>query len=72
MTFETKSIARSACFRLVCVFFSLALAGLTLADELHFTNGSVVSGTYVGGDARSVRFMDSAGNLQTYPVGERL
>ena len=70
MTFETQSTVRSMCFRLVCALVSLALAGLTLADELHFTNGSVISGTFVGGDARSVRFMDPAGNLQTYSVGD--
>ena len=52
---------------LVC---ALALTGLALADELILHNGAVVTGTYVGGDARSIRFIGESGNVETYPVGD--
>ena len=48
--------------------WALGLAGLGLADELILHNGAVVTGTYVGGDARSVRFIGPDGNVQTYAV----
>lgn len=54
------------CLLLVC---ALGLTGLALADELILHNGAVISGTYVGGDARSVRFIGPDGNVQTYAVG---
>ena len=54
------------CLLLVC---ALGLTGLAMADELILHNGAVISGTYVGGDARSVRFIGPDGNVQTYAVG---
>ena len=48
---------------------ALALTGLALADELILHNGAVVTGTYIGGDARSVRFIGPDGNVQTYALG---
>lgn len=55
---------------LIRAFCLLVLAGLTLADELILHNGTVVTGTYIGGDARSVRFIGPDGNVQTYSVGD--
>ncbi|MCY4587380.1 MAG: hypothetical protein OXB98_15185, partial [Bryobacterales bacterium] len=62
--------SKSLCIRLVCAFFLLVLANLTLADELILHNGTVIAGTYIGGDARSVRFIGPDGNVQTYSVGD--
>ena len=45
-------------------------ASTALADELRLRNGAVLTGSYVGGDARSVRFIGSDGSLQTYSVGD--
>ncbi len=50
--------------------FALVFAGLAAADELRLRNGSVVSGSFVGGDTRSVRFIGPDGNVQTYSVGD--
>ena len=55
------------CLLLAC---TLALTGLALADELILHNGAVVTGTYVGGDARSIRFIGESGNVETYAVGD--
>ena len=57
-------------FLLVHSFYLLVLASLMLADELVLLNGTVITGTYVGGDARSVRFIGPDGNVQTYSVGD--
>ncbi len=57
---------KNTCFLLVC---ALGLTGLALADQLILHNGAVVTGTYVGGDARSVHFVGPDGNVQTYAVG---
>ena len=55
------------CLLLVC---AIALTGLVLADELILHNGAVVTGTYVGGDARSVHFLGPDGSVQAYAVGD--
>ncbi len=61
---------KSIRFLLVHSFSLLVLASLTLADQLILHNGTVIEGTYVGGDARSVRFIGPDGNVQTYSVGD--
>ena len=52
----------------------LALAAvLTLpaaADTLRLNNGSEHEGTFLGGDARTIRFLDSAGNVRSYSIGD--
>ena len=40
------------------------------ADTLRLNNGSELEGTFLGGDARTVRFLDSAGNVQSYSIGD--
>ena len=50
--------------------YLLVLASPTLADQLILHNGTVIEGTYVGGDARSVRFIGPDGNVQTYSLGD--
>ncbi len=50
--------------------FTLLFSGLAAADDLHLRNGSVVSGSFIGGDTRSVRFIGPDGNVQTYSVGD--
>ncbi len=57
-------------FLLVHSFYLLVLAGFALADQLILHNGTVIEGTYLGGDARSVRFIGPDGNVQTYSVGD--
>ena len=47
----------------------LLLAGLGLADTVTFRDGHTVSGSYVGGDARSVR-VAVGDRVETYAVGE--
>ena len=56
---------RTVCVISVCV---LLLSGLALADELHLRNGAVITGSYIGGDTRSVRFIGPDGNVQMYSV----
>ena len=57
-------------FRMVYAFFFLVLAAPVLADQLILNNGTVIAGTYLGGDARSVRFLGPDGNVQTYSAGD--
>ena len=57
-------------FLLVHSLCLLVLAGLALADQLILHNGTVIEGTYLGGDARSVRFIGPDGNVQAYSVGD--
>jgi hypothetical protein len=45
------------------------LAGLGLADTITFRDGRTVNGSYVGGDARSVR-VAVGDRVETYPVGD--
>ena len=49
------------------------IGALTLpaaADTLRLNNGSEHEGTFLGGDARTIRFLDSAGNVQNYSIGD--
>ena len=52
----------------------LALVGVLAlplaADTLRLNNGSELEGTFLGGDARTVRFLDSAGNVQSHSIGD--
>ena len=57
-------------FRRICAFFAFVLTSTALADQLILHNGTVIAGTYLGGDARSVRFIGPDGNVQTYSVGD--
>ena len=58
--------------RIVCLVSACAflLTGLALADELHLRTGAVITGSYVDGDTRSVRFIGPHGNVQTYSVDD--
>ena len=53
---------------------SLVLAGLlalpAAADTLELKNGQTVDGTFIGGDTRTIRFLDSSGNVATYSVAD--
>ncbi len=46
----------------------LALALPAAADTVRFANGSEVEGTYLGGDARTIRFLGQDGEQKTYRV----
>jgi len=48
----------------------LLLAGMALADQLRLRNGAVITGSFVGGDTRSVRFIGPDGTVKTYSVGD--
>ena len=49
---------------------SLATVALLSADTLHLRNGQTLDGTFLGGDARQIRFLGSAGNVQNYSVSD--
>ena len=55
-------------------FLLLTLVGVLVlpvaADTLRLNSGSELEGTFLGGDARTVRFLDSAGNVQSYSIGD--
>ena len=55
-------------------FLLLTLVGVLAlpiaADTLRLNNGSELEGTFLGGDARTVRFLDSAGNVQSHSIGD--
>jgi hypothetical protein len=53
--------------RLFIAGITLACAGIGLADTLTLKNGSVITGTYLGGSSRQVRF-DDGNNVQTVDV----
>jgi len=67
---KTKEFPDMKRFLSLISVFALVFAGLAAADELRLRNGSVVSGSFVGGDTRSVRFIGPDGNVQTYSVGD--
>ncbi len=53
---------------------SLVMAGLlalpAAADTLELKSGATVDGTFLGGDARTIRFLDSSGGVETYSVAD--
>ena len=55
---------------IMLVVLILLAASSVVADELRLRNGAVVTGSFVGGDTRSVRFIGADGNLNTYSVGD--
>ena len=57
------------CTRVVlCLVTLLSTAALLRADELRLHNGTTVTGSFVGGNTRSVRFIGDDGELRTYSV----
>lgn len=58
---------RIFCLVSICAFLLTALAP---ADEVRLRNGAVITGSYIGGDTRSVRFIGPDGNVQTYSVDD--
>ncbi len=50
------------------VGLALGLSSLLMADVLRLHNGDVVEGTYLGGNSRTVKFIGSEGNVNTYDV----
>jgi len=55
--------------RLFIAGMALACASLGFADTIALKNGSVITGTYLGGSARQVRFDDGT-NVQTFDVND--
>jgi len=55
--------------RLFIAGMTLAFASFGLADTLTLKNGSVITGTFLGGSARQVRFDDGT-NVQTLDVSD--
>ncbi len=53
---------------------SLVVIGLMAlplaADTLTLKNGDTVDGTFLGGDTRTIRFLDSSGGVETYSVAD--
>ena len=52
------------------VMLVLLVVSAAVADELQLRNGAVITGSYVGGDARSIRFIGADANLATYSIGD--
>lgn len=48
----------------------LLTSSLLTADTLRLKNGSQVSGTYLGGDTRQVKFLGADGNMTSYNVSD--
>ncbi len=55
---------------ILCLVTLLSSAALLRADELRLHNGTTVTGSFVGGNTRSVRFIGDDGELRTYSVGD--
>ncbi len=55
---------------ILCLVTLLSSASLLSADELRLHNGTTVTGSFVGGNTRSVRFIGDDGELRTYSVGD--
>ena len=54
--------------RILSLAVLLSLSSLLMADVLRLHNGDVVEGTYLGGNSRTVKFIDSDGHVKTYEV----
>ena len=54
----------------LCLVTLLSTTALLRADELRLHNGTTVTGSFVGGNTRSVRFIGTDGELRTYSVGD--
>ena len=55
---------------LLLLALAIVLTLPAAADTLRLNNGGEHEGTFLGGDARTVRFLDSAGNVQSYSIGD--
>jgi hypothetical protein len=51
----------------ICVFFTFSLLSAGLADTLTLKDGRVISGTYLGGNARQIR-MELGDSIQTFEI----
>ena len=57
--------------RIIPVLVCFALAALpAAADTLYLKDGSDVSGTFLGGDSRQVKFLRSDGSVENYSVSD--
>ncbi len=54
----------------VCAGVLLGAAAVGSADTLRLKSGATVEGTFLGGDTRQVKFLDSAGSMSTYEIGD--
>lgn len=55
----------------VFVALGLLLAGVSAsADTLRLKSGAVVEGTFLGGDARTIRFLGADGNTRQHPIND--
>ena len=54
----------------LCLITLLSTAALLRADELRLHNSTTVTGSFVGGNTRSLRFIGDDGELRTYSVGD--
>jgi len=57
---------------LLPLFLGVFALGIPLlqADTLRLSSGEAIEGTYLGGDARSVKFLDSDGNVNNYSLSK--
>jgi hypothetical protein len=56
--------------RLAATVGLLLTSSLLTADTLRLKNGADVSGTYLGGDTRQVKFLGPDGNMKSYNVSD--
>jgi hypothetical protein len=54
----------------MAVTLGFLLGGVLIADTLRLTNGTRVSGTYLGGDTRQVKFLEADGRTKSYNVSD--
>ena len=55
---------------ILCLVLAAVLALPAAADTLELKSGQTVDGTFIGGETRSIRFLDSSGNVATYSVAD--
>ena len=55
---------------ITAVLLGCAMAAALSADTLRLSNGSRVSGTFLGGDSREVKFLTDDGGVKSYSVGD--
>jgi hypothetical protein len=54
----------------MAVTLGFLLGGVLIADTLRLANGTRVSGTYLGGDTRQVKFLEADGRTKSYNVSD--
>ncbi len=52
----------------VLLFSALFSPSMLSADSLHLVNGRVIDGTFLGGDARQIKFLEADGSVSSYAV----